>query len=240
VSGSALDYSLIFTVVIVGAAVQGSIGFGQNLVIVPVVALLLPEALPGTFIIAGLPLTLAMAAREHAGIDRRGVAWIALGRLPGTVVGVAVVALVSSRLLGGLAGAAVLLGVAMSVLAGPVRVRPSTALGAGVASGVMGTAAAVDGPPLALLYQHHPGPAFRPTLAVCFIIGTVMSLTGLLLAREITGAQVLLALALLPALGAGYGISRWAHRHLDGRNLRPIVLTVVAVTGLAAVVRAML
>jgi hypothetical protein len=34
----------------------------------------------------------------------------------------------------------------------------------------------IGGPPLALIYQHHPGPVLRSTIAMCFFIGEVMSL----------------------------------------------------------------
>jgi uncharacterized protein len=230
-------FVLLFVIVVAGAA-QGSIGFGQNLITVPVMAVLLPEALPGTMVVVGVPLSFLMAVREHHGIDRRGVSWIALGRVPGTVVGVVVVAVVSSRLLGGLAGVATVVGVIMSLLAGPVRVGPPTASAAGVASGIMGTAAAIDGPPLALLYQHHPGHAFRPTLAVCFLIATAMSLFALAVAGEITGAQLALAAALIPGSLVGFAISRWTTRALHGRDLRPAILVLVTATGLAAIVRA--
>lgn len=236
VSGS--EYTIILLVVIVGAAAQGSIGFGHNLIVVPVVALLLPAALPGTLVISGLPLSLLVIAREHRGVDRRSVAWIAAGRVPGTVVGVLIVATVSARLLGGLAGAAVLVGVTMSLFARPIRVAPQTALVAGATSGVMGTAAAIDGPPLALLLQHHPGHHFRPTMAACFVIATVMSFAALALAGEITTDQLRLALALIPGTLVGFAISHWATRALHGRDLRPAILALVAVTGAAAVIRA--
>src|SRR5690606_23216691 len=41
-----LDVALAALATLVGAAVQGAIGFGMNLVTVPVLALLVPEALP--------------------------------------------------------------------------------------------------------------------------------------------------------------------------------------------------
>jgi uncharacterized membrane protein YfcA len=237
---SAADFAIILLTVVVGAAAQGSIGFGHNMIVVPVVALVLPEALPGTLVISGLPLSLFMVAREHRGIDRRSVAWVAVGRVPGTILGVVIVATVSARLLGGLAGAVVLLGVVMSLVARTIRVAPDTAVTAGAASGVMGTAAAIDGPPLALLFQHHPGHSFRPTMAACFVVATVMSFLALAAAGEITLDQVGLALALIPGVCAGLAISHWTTRALHGRNLRPAILALVAVTGAAAVIKAIL
>src|SRR5436190_18212 len=170
-----------------GGAVQGSIGFGQNLVLVPIVALVVPEAVPGALVALGIPLTGIMAAREWHGVDWPGLGWIVLGRVPGTVVGVLIVALVSGNLLSTLAGSAVLAGVLLSVLAGHVPVNRETATSAGATAGVLGTTAAIDGPPLALLYQRHPGPTIRATLACAFLIGAIMSFTALASAGEVPG-----------------------------------------------------
>ena len=87
---SATEFAVLALVAAAGGAVQGSIGFGQNLVLVPVVALVVPEAVPGALVTLGIPLTLIMAVREWHGIDRSGLGWIVLGRVPGTVVGVVI------------------------------------------------------------------------------------------------------------------------------------------------------
>src|ERR671938_340726 len=65
----------------VGASIQGSIGFGMNLVTVPVLALVLPDALPATVVLLGIPISIAMVAHEHRAIDRRGLVWILAGRV---------------------------------------------------------------------------------------------------------------------------------------------------------------
>jgi uncharacterized protein len=232
---SATEFILLALVAAAGGAVQGSIGFGQNLVLVPIVALVVPEAVPGALVALGIPLTVTMATREWHGVDWPGLGWIVLGRVPGT--GVLIVALVSGDLLSTLAGSAVLLGVLLSVLAGHVRVNRETATGAGAAAGVLGTTAAIDGPPLALLYQRHPGPTIRATLACAFLVGAAMSFTGLAAAGEIHGWQLLLALALAPALLVGLACSTLVTRLVGDRSLRPAVLIIVTIAGLAAIVR---
>jgi uncharacterized membrane protein YfcA len=234
---SLTELVLLALVAAAGGAVQGSIGFGQNLVLVPIVALVVPEAVPGALVALGIPLTVIMAAREWHGVDWSGLGWIVLGRVPGTVVGVLIVALVSGDLLSTLAGSTVLAGVLLSVLAGHVPVNPETATSAGATAGVLGTTAAIDGPPLALLYQRHPGPTIRATLACAFVVGAVMSFVALASAGEIHGWQLLLALALAPALLIGLACSTYVTRLVGERSLRPAVLTVVTIAGVAAVVR---
>lgn len=238
---SVAEWLLLASTVALASTVQGTVGFGSNLLAVPVVALVVPAALPGALVFPGLPATLAMTLHERAHIDWRGTRFITLGRLPGTALGVAIVALVSTSLLALVAGSAVLVAVAISVLAAQTHpgVTPVTATAAGFASGTLGTAAAIDGPPLALLYQHHDQHAFRATLATQFSIGTAFALVGLLAAGELRGWQVLLGLSLMPAFGLGLLLSLLVRRRLTGRNLRPAVLAIAALAGVAAIVRAL-
>jgi uncharacterized membrane protein YfcA len=221
----------------IGALVQGSVGFGANIVAVPVIALFEPDALPATLALVVIPLVAVMAVRERHAVDRAGVTWITVGRVPGTVVGAAVVAVISADTLSVLLGAGVLLAVVMSALTTTIPVNRVTATSAGFASGAMGTATAIGGPPLALLYQHHEGPVLRATLAVSFAIGTVLSLVGLAIAGAIEPWHVLLALALVPGLLTGFALSRLLVHRLDRAWLRPAVLTFAAVTAVIAIVR---
>jgi uncharacterized membrane protein YfcA len=234
---SAAEFAVLALVAATGGAVQGSIGFGQNLVLVPVVALVVPEAVPGALVTLGIPLTLIMAVREWHGVDRSGLGWIILGRVPGTVVGVVIVALVSGDLLATLAGSAVLAGVLLSLLPGHVPVNRETATTAGATAGVLGTTAAIDGPPLALLYQRHPGPTIRATLACAFLVGAAMSFIALAAGGQLHGWQLLLAVALAPALLAGLAASTIVTRLVGERSLRPAVLVLVTIAGVAAIVR---
>jgi len=230
-------FAAVLVVVTVGAAVQGSVGFGANLLAAPVLAAIEPEALPTTLMVLILPLAVAMVRREHEGVDRGAVGWLMAGRVPGTVVGSLVVAAITADTLSVLAGAAVLVAVLTSVVAPRVPVTPATCVAAGVASGAMGTATSIGGPPLALLYQHQEGPVLRATLAATFALGTVLSLVGLALAGAVDPWQVALAGALLPGTLVGIGVSSRLAPRLDGAWLRPAVLAFAAVTATVVLVR---
>jgi uncharacterized membrane protein YfcA len=236
---SATEWLVIATTVVAAATVQGVVGFGGNLLAVPVVALIVPAALPGAMVIPGFPMALAMAVGERDHVDWRGSRFILLGRVPGTALGVAVVAVASSEALAIVIGAVVIVAVAVSVLAAHLHpgVTPTTATATGVATGLTGTAAAIDGPPLALLYQHDPPPVVRSTLATQFAIGTVFTMTGLLVAGQLHAWQLLLGLSLMPSYCAGFGLSLAIRPRVHTRNLRPAVLTIAALTGVAAILR---
>lgn len=228
---------IALAVVTIGAVVQGSVGFGANIVAVPVIAVLEPDALPATLALVVIPLVVVMFVRERHAVDRRGATWITIGRLPGTVLGAWVVAVISPDTLSVLLGTGVLIAVAMTSLTASIPVNRVTATTAGFASGAMGTATSIGGPPLALLYQHHEGPVLRATLAVAFAIGTVLSLAGLAIAGAIEPWHVVLASALLPGLVAGLALSRLLIHWIDRAWLRPAVLSFAAVTAVIAIVR---
>lgn len=223
-----------------GAAIQGSIGFGMNLVTVPVLALLLPESLPVAVIVLGLPISLAMLRHEHASVDRAGLGWIIGGRIPGTAMGAWVVAVVSTTVLQGVVGTVVLFVVVASVLAPPVPVNRATKALAGTVSGLTGTAAGIGGPPLALLYQRHAGPEIRATLAASFLVGTVVSLVALVVAGAVGWAQLALGAGLSPLVVAGSVLGRRSHELLDRGWLRPAVLAFAAASAVVVIIDAII
>jgi uncharacterized membrane protein YfcA len=237
---SVAEWLVLAATVVAAATVQGVVGFGANLLAVPVVALVVPAALPGAMVIPGVPMAVAMAVAERDHVDWRGSRFLVLGRLPGTLVGVAVVAAVSSNVLAVVIGVVVILAVGLSVVAAHLHpgVTPRTATATGVVTGVTGTAAAIDGPPLALLYQNDPPPVFRATLATQFTFGAAITLTALVLARHLHPWQALLGLSLMPSYFVGLAASLVIRPRLAHHNLRPVVLTIAALTGVAAIARA--
>jgi uncharacterized protein len=234
---SPAGFLVVLAAVTVGSMVQGSIGFGANLVAAPVLALIEPAALPTALMLPVLPLSVAMMRREAHGVDRRAVGWLMTGRVPGTVVGSLVVAVVAADTLSVLAGVSVLVAVAVTLSTTSIPVTPATQVATGVVSGAMGTATSIGGPPLALLYQHHEGPVLRATLAATFALGTVVSVLGLALAGVIEGWQVVLALALAPGTLVGVVASSRLVDRLDGAWLRPAVLVFVSVAAVVAIAR---
>ncbi|WP_199432198.1 sulfite exporter TauE/SafE family protein [Qaidamihabitans albus] len=224
-------------VVLVGALVQGSVGFGMNLIAAPLLALIEPAFVPVPLIIVASGHALLAIARERHDTDWRGVGWIMLGRVPGTMLGILAVATLAQRPFAAVVGASVLICVLLSVTSW----RPVPAAGplvvAGVASGTFGTAASIGGPPLALLYQHSAGPRIRATMAACFVLGSAVSLAGLGLAGQIHPLQLTLAAWLLPFLVAGFLLSGPARGLLDGGRTRGAVLLVAAGSAAALVVR---
>lgn len=229
------EYLVILLAAGFGATVQGVVGFGANLVSVPVVAIYAPKMIPAALVLWAVPLVVAMLRREHHGVDWPGVGWMSLGRLPGTAVGLWIIATVAPTTVSVLAGGAVLIAVAASLLSPTVPLTRATQAAAGFAAGVMSTTTSIGGPPMALLYQRQDGRVLRATLAAGFMVGTATTLVGLTLAGAVESGHVLLAAALLPGLGVGLFLSGRLKNRVDHGLLRPAVLTLAAVTALVAI-----
>jgi uncharacterized protein len=229
-------WPLIVLAVAAGGLLQGSIGVGFALVVSPVLALFAPSLLPGCVLILMLPLNAYVAWRERRALDRTGAAWITVGRCAGGIGGLIVLALLPGNALRLFVGVATILTAFGSMLSGTFTLRPPVFITAGVITGITETATGIGGPPMALIYQHQPGPVLRATLAVCFLVGQVVSLALLALSERLHQGQFATALWLMPALGAGALLSRWLHGRVDGRPMRLAMLGFAIVSGMFCLV----
>jgi uncharacterized membrane protein YfcA len=220
-----------------GGAVQGSIGFGFALVVVPALTLVRPEAVPAAVLLLAAPLTVYMAVRERAHIDRRGFVSIVAGRVFGTALGATILVAVPADSIATLLGLMILVAVALSVVGLDVAPTPPVAFGAGLLSGVTGTTSAVGGPALAVVYQRRPGPELRSTLALSFVVGLSMSLVAVGAIGRVQLWHGVLAAEMLPGLALGLWSSRHLSRAMDRGWLRPAVLAFAGAAGAYITVR---
>jgi uncharacterized membrane protein YfcA len=232
-------YALIGLTVLIAAFVQGSTGLGFALISGPVIGIVQPRLLPVFLLIQMIPLNGYVTWRERHALDSAGVAWISLGRFFGTFGGLAVLLLVTEQQLSLLIGISTLLAVLVTLLAPSFQPGKGAFLTAGLVTGVTETSTGVGGPPLALVYQHRPAPVLRSTVAACFLLGEVMSLSILAMSDSITPDQLRIALLLLPAVIVGALTSRLVHHRLDGRVMRYLVLGFALVSGAVVTVQAL-
>jgi len=241
VAGLALDLPalLLLSVVVFAAAfVQGATGVGFALIAAPVLGILQPTLLPVCLLVLMLPLNAFVAWRERDAIDRSGASWITGGRLLGTFAGLWVLVVLTVHQL------ALFVGLSTIAAALVTLVMPAFAPGrkafvaTGLVTGITETATGIGGPPLALIYQHQKAQVMRSTIAVCFLVGELISLAVLMAAGRVQGAQLLAAMLLLPALLLGVTSSRLAHRYFDGSLLRWFVQIFAIASGMVLVWRA--
>lgn len=220
-----------------GAAVQGSVGFGFSLVAAPLLLLIDTGLVPGPATVAGLALNLLMLRGDPGHADLHGVRWAAVGLVPGSALAGLTLALVTDRTVAVLAAAMVLVAVALSLGGLEVRRTRPALTGVGVLSGFMGTAATISGPPIALAYQRASGPLLRSTLARFFLIAAVVAVVTLVPAGRLGLDEVGEGLALIPGVVVGFVVSRRLVRLLDRGHTRPAVLAISAISSLAVLAR---
>jgi uncharacterized protein len=227
------EWIAAISAVAIGACAQGSIGFGLGVVAAPVLAIVDPDLIPGPLLLVAMVLTTLVMLRERGGIDWRGMKWAIVGRVPGSVLGTALVVVLSERLLIISFSLLVIAGVIMSIAGWKVSPTSSTLFTAGAASGLMGSITSIGGPPMGIVYQRSSGAELRSTLSGFFVFGSTLSVALLIVSGEMHMVDLRRAMVLVPAMLVGYVSSRWVGQYLDRGYLRMTMLGFSGITCLA-------
>jgi uncharacterized membrane protein YfcA len=222
------------------ATVQGIVGLGFAMVSVPILALIDSSLAPVPQLLMTLPLTMVMAWRERSHLSLVGVGWILTGRLPGAVIGVALLAAATEVVLQATIAALVLIAVAIIATGIHVSRTPASQFGAGLFSGVSGLIASIGGPPLALLYTRDEGAVVRSNLAAVFVIGLSISIVARLVSGNMTWEDARVAVLLLPGLVAGYLTSLTLKDRWSVAAVRNGILVLSSIGAVALIARVLL
>ena len=234
-----VHWGLIAAAAVLGAATQGAIGFAGNLVTVPALMVLDPRLIPAPLLIAGAVRSGAIVARERSGLDRKLLAAVILGQVFGSGLGLVMLSIVSRNNSGVLFGSLLLVGVGASVVGWKPVPNNSLAFTFGVISGAMGTSAAIGGPVLALLYQRASGKTIRSSMSALILVGSCISISALWMSGRISLYDLEASALLLPAQVVGLIIAVKLIKVTDRDLIRKIVLFLVALSGLASIVQAL-
>jgi uncharacterized membrane protein YfcA len=224
-------------VIAAGSVLQGSIGFGLALLAAPLLALIDGSLAPGPLLVCNVALTALMARREWRAVRYGDLGWSLGGRIVGIAIVVLIMRDLSGRGIDFLFGGIVLVGVLITAVGPSFRLNPPTLVGAGIASGIMGTATAIGGPPMAIVYQREKGPQFRGTLSAYFTIGAILSAVGLAWGGRFGVSDLLAGLLLCPGVVLGYLASGGLIGLVDRKGIRPAVLLVSALSAVVLIVR---
>lgn len=231
-------FVIIGITVLVCGFIQGATGMGFAMVAAPVVSLLDPSLLPAAILLLMIPLNAYVAGRERHAIHWRGVKWISAGRFVGTFIGLWILLIVNLQQLELLIGWSTVIAAAVALVVPAFDPNRIGLIVVGLITGITETSTGVGGPPLALAYQHKPGPILRSTVATCFLVGEVISVIVLAVSGRFTLTTLIATAALLPFLAVGSFASRYVHHRLDGPVLRYIVLGFAVVSGIVVIVQA--
>lgn len=220
-----------------GACLQGVAGYGIGTLSAPLLFLISPTLVPGVAVLNALALNLLMLLRHHQGVTFRPVRYAIAGSLVGTALAASTLAVLSVNGFELTFGVLILVAVALSVAGLRPALTSCNSVLAGGASGFMGTITAIGGPPIALIYQNEKGLLVRANLSAFFLFSCLAAVVALVPAGYIGRAELTLLVFTLPGVLIGFWLSAHLVNRLPFDALRPIILSVAALTGIAAVVR---
>lgn len=220
-----------------GAMLQGSVGFGMNVLAAPILAVIDPRFVPGPLLVAAGVMTALVLVRERAALSVRQVGWAFAGRIPGSVLGALAVAAMSVRTLSITLAVIVLAAVAVSAVGVTVPITRRSLVIAGGLSGFTGTSTSVGGPPMALLYQRQEGAGIRADLSGFFLLGVMLSITLLALTGAFGADELRLGALTIPPVVLGFIASRWTRERVSGPRVRPAVLALAGLSAFGLLVR---
>ena len=220
-----------------GACLQGVAGYGVGTLCAPLLFLINPLFIPGPLTLNAMLLTVLMLIRNRASLRIREVRFAIGGDIVGTLLAALTLMTLSAGGFELAFGSLILAAVALSVAGLRPRLSPRNSVLAGAASGYMGTITAVGGPPMALIYQNEQGPLVRANMSAFFLFASCASIVALVWAGYIRQRELVLLTTIFPGMVLGFWLSGRLVRRVPFATLRPLILTIAAMAGVAAVIR---
>ena len=157
--------------VVCGAFLQSLIGLGFVMLVAPFLVLYDPAFVPVPMLFIGTFLPLLIVWRDRKSIDFSGIKSAIFGRIIGNILAVWLITIVSQNTYMLIFGGLIIITVILSAFTFTIKPTATKVGIAGVFSGLMGTLAALGGPPMAILYQNERGEVIRATLSGFFRFG---------------------------------------------------------------------
>lgn len=233
--------TIAWIVVAIAALTQATIGFGFNILAVPLMSLIHPDLAPNPQLVITAVLSAATVIRERGRFgELKDVAYVLAGRPVGGLAGLAVIGLATAFWLDVSIGVIVL--VAVAILSTNITIvrTPVTESLAGFASGFTSIVSSIGGPPLILLYRDETGKTTRSQLGIVFLIGALISIGLRSLGGEFGTSDLVIGLSMLPPMFLGFSIAGPARSKIDRRGLRTPVLVMSSLAALSLIGRALL
>ena len=227
----------------IGGTISGLTGFGFGLVIVPILLLIFSPA--EVVVIAKMLSTgssLPILAEDWRLVRGRLIVRLFAPAIVGMVIGTQILTHADARFLKLLAGVAVV-SFTLIVLRGFIipgirsRVAPIVT---GFASGALGIATGMSGPPVVLYLTDSalPPRVFRASIVAYFVSMDVVAAVLIVQAGLVGRREITIALALMPFALIGRRLGqRFLHR-VDQSQFRRVTLALLIVTGTIAIVTA--
>jgi hypothetical protein len=233
---SSTEAALAILIIIGGAALQGTIGFGMSLVTAAMLAIVDPDFVPVPLLVNAVLLNLMVTGSERQFFAVRSAIWPIIGRAIGAILTVILLAKLPKEHMQVFFGAMVLLAVILIKSGWHIKENSRNLLAAGTLSGIMGTAVAIGAPPLALALDQRDPARFRSTISGICLVGAFISFVALAIGGAVTPRKLMMALILFPGMLVGFAISRCTRRFVDGERLRPLTILIAGAASVVLIV----
>ncbi len=231
---------VFITIIVLGASIiQALFGFGFGLISVPLMIFFVD--LPTAIVTATAVSTVSCAVQwwESRAVQAREMAQrLVLSALFGMPFGLWLLLNLDARLMKGILGVVVLIGVFLSIKGFDLQRLPKTFdYAMGVISGVLSTATSTNGPPLVfLLHARHFEPReFRAVLNRVFTFLNFLTVVIFTLAGKMTAEALQLALFSIPVMGLGVFVGTRLRAKINPDHFRNLVIGLLTLSGLSAI-----
>jgi len=227
-------------VLIVSSILQMATGVSVGMIIVPFLAMISYTLVPVPVVFASLTLTMMMAYQGREHIDKVNMPQVSIGMLLGIFVALYIFKTVKFEYLGVIFGVIILLSVLISMKMKDFKLTHKMNYGGGFIAGVMGALAAVGGQVLALLFQNHPLPSIKATLAFLYTIFSFVMLGVFYMADELTTGQLISGFYMMPGFMIGFFVAPVFAKYFNPKYAKPVVLGMATFGALVLIVKGVL
>lgn len=213
----------VSVIALVAATLQRAMGFGNALLVVPLMAFVVPTK--SAVVIAflnGLVITGWILYHYWAEVDWPTTRLLGGGTVVGAPVGVIILSVVSAMALRLTLGIVTCVAAVWIIVSSRWLNRPTTryaprTIAMGVVSGVLSTSLATNGPPLVyeLRQSGFKDDRFRATISAAFMISNVIGLPLLVLAGLVSAFDMALAAISLVACILGTTFGSWISARME-------------------------
>ena len=230
-------------IIFLATLIRSTFGFGEALVSVPLLAMLIPVKLAAPIaVLVSITVAAIVLVQDWREVHLRSAGWLVISTAFGIPLGLWLLEAASEPVVKSLLAIVILGFSAYSLRRGtPHELKDDRLAGLfGFAAGVLGGAYGMNGPPLAIYgAMRRWSPAqFRATLQGYFLFASVLGMAGYWSAGLWTGALNRYYLLSLPAVVVAVLLGRVANRRLHLERFHRLVFLGLAVIGATLLVEA--
>lgn len=211
----------IMLISFVATLIRSTFGFGESLVAVPLLILFVPiEVAVPLSVLMSVVIALIVVIQDHAQIHFNSAKWLILFALPGIPLGLMMLVYGNQQLVKvGLGSLMILYSLYALLGQGKMKLQQDSMMWlfiCGFASGVLGGAYGINGPPLIVYGNMRRWSAkhFRATLQAYFLPASFIGLIGYFLKQLLTLTLLKYFLIALPAIIPAVFIGRYLNHKL--------------------------